>query len=220
MWIWGDHGAGDLGNGTYGVSSAPLQVPGLAGITAVAAGYQLTLALRKDGTAWALGYGAAGQLGNGSKENSTKPVMVSGLSGVKAIAAGYMHALALKADGTVWSWGYSHEGQLGDTMVQAEESVRPVQSGSLTGVVAIGASGSHSAAVTGQGIVWAWGQNNDGSLGADAELLPRSDVPMQVGQSIPAACNALFFLGSGSVSIFHRKVWQATCLECALFTKR
>jgi hypothetical protein len=192
VWIWGDHGAGDLGNGTYGVSSAPLQVPGLAGIRAVAAGYQLTLALRRDGTVWALGWGAAGQLGNGSEESSTKPVMVGGLSGVKAIAAGYMHALALKADGTVWSWGYSHEGQLGDTMVQAEESVRPVQSGSLTGVVAIGASGSHSAAVTGQGIVWAWGQNDDGSLGADAELLPRSEVPMRVGQSIPAACNALF----------------------------
>jgi hypothetical protein len=139
-----------------------------------------------------VGYGAAGQLGNGSKESSTKPVMVSGLSGAKAIAAGYMHALALKADGTVWSWGYNHEGQLGNTRVQAEESARPVRSGTLSGVVAIAAAASHSVAVTSQGIVWAWGQNDGGSLGADAELLPRSDVPMRLGQSVPAECSALF----------------------------
>jgi hypothetical protein len=149
--------------------------------------------LKKDGTVWALGYGAAGGLGNGSKENySTKPVMVSGLSGATAVAAGYMHALALKADGTVWSWGYNHESQLGNTHVQAEESAVPVRSGVLSGVVAIAAAGSHSAAVTGQGTVWAWGQNDGGSLGADAELLPRSDLPMRLGQSIPAECNALF----------------------------
>jgi alpha-tubulin suppressor-like RCC1 family protein len=109
----------------------------------VAAGYQLTLALRKDGT--------AGQLGNGSTENSTKPVIVSGLYGVKE-----------------------------------------VRTGTLSGVVAIAASVSHSLAVTGQQIVWGWGQNDSGSLGADAELLPRSDVPMRLGQSLPAECNALF----------------------------
>jgi len=193
VWIWGDHGAGDLGNGNYGVSSVPLLAPGLADITAVAAGYQLTLALKKDGTVWALGYGAAGGLGNGSKENySAKPVMVSGLAGVTAVAAGYMHALALKTDGTVWSWGYNHESQLGNMQVQTEESAVPVRSGALSGVVAIAASGSHSAAVTGQGIVWAWGENEGGSLGADPELLPRSDVPMRPGQFVPEACTALF----------------------------
>ena len=201
VWIWGDHGAGDLGNGTYGVSSAPMQVPGLAGITAVAAGYQLTLALRNDGTVWTLGYGAAGQLGNGSKESSTKPVMVSGLSGIKAVAAGYMHALALKADGTLWSWGYNHEGQLGNFQLQAEESARPVRSGTLSGVVAIAASASHSVAVDSHGIVWAWGQNDGGSLGADAELLERSDVPMRVGQSVPAECNPLFSCQTASGNV-------------------
>lgn len=193
VWIWGDHGAGDLGNGNYGVSSVPLKAPGLEGITAVAAGYQLTLALRKDGTVWALGYGAAGGLGNGSKENySTKPVMVSGLSGATAVAAGYMHALALKADGTVWSWGYNHEGQLGNPRVLAEESATPVRSGALSGVVAIGAAASHSAAVTGEGVVWAWGQNDGGSLGADEELMARSDVPMRPGQFVPEECTPLF----------------------------
>ena len=89
----------------------------------------------------------------------------------------------------------------GDTIIKVNWAIsvcrpkklpRPVRSGTLSGVVAIGASGSHSAAVTGQGAVWAWGQNDGGSLGADPELLPRSDVPMRPGQFVPAECNALF----------------------------
>jgi alpha-tubulin suppressor-like RCC1 family protein len=192
VWIWGDHGAGDLGNGNYGVSSAPLPVKGLSEIVAVAAGYQFTVALKKDGTVWCVGYGAAGQLGNGAEESSTKPVMVSGLNGVKAVAAGYMHALALKDDGTVWSWGYNHEHQLGNPRLNAEQSSKPLRSGTLVGVVAIAAAASHSAGIDSLGVAWAWGQNDGGSLGADPELLPRSDVPMRVGADVPGECGALF----------------------------
>jgi len=197
VWVWGDHGAGDLGNGTYGLSSVPLQLRGLSDATAVAAGQELTVALKKDGTVWAVGYGAAGQLGNGSTENSTRPVMVSGLAGVKALAAGVMHVLALKNDGTVWSWGYNHDGQLGNPRVGAEQSAKPVRAGTLSGVVAIAAASNHSAAVTAQGIVWAWGQNEDGALGADDETLAHSDVPMRVGQAVPAECQPLFSCQTG-----------------------
>jgi alpha-tubulin suppressor-like RCC1 family protein len=189
VWVWGDHGAEVVGSG---VSSVPMQVAGFADVTAVAAGYQLTVALKKDGTVWAVGYGVAGGLGNGSTESSTKPVMVTGLTGVKAVAAGYMHALALRGDGTVWSWGYNHEHQLGNLRVAAEQSAKPVRSGTLTGVVAIAAAASHSAAIGGDSIAWAWGQNDDGSLGVDSETLARSDVPMRVGQDVPGECSELF----------------------------
>jgi alpha-tubulin suppressor-like RCC1 family protein len=198
VWIWGDHGAGDLGNGNYGLAAAPMQLRGLSDITAIAAGYQLTVALKKDGTVWSVGYGAAGQLGNGLKDNAAKPVMVSGLTGVQAVAAGYMHALALKDDGTVWSWGDNHEHQLGNPRVNAEESAKPVRSGTLPGVVAIGAAASHSAAITSQGVAWAWGQNDGGSIGADSESLQRSDVPMRVGTAVPGECYPLFACGTES----------------------
>jgi len=97
--VWGYHGAGDLGNGNFGLAGLPLPVPGLAGIVAVAAGQDFTLALQRDATVWALGYGAAGQMGNGALENANRPVQVVGLAQVKALAAGSMHALALKLDG-------------------------------------------------------------------------------------------------------------------------
>jgi hypothetical protein len=182
--IWGDTGAGDLSS--------------LSNVVAIAAGYQLTVALKKDGTVWCVGYGAAGQMGNGVEQSSTKPVMVVGLTSVKAVAAGYMHALALKDDGTVWSWGYNHEHQLGNPRLNAEQSSRPLRSGALSGVLAIGAAASHSAAITSQGVAWVWGQNDGGSLGADPELLRRSDVPMRVGAAVPGECHALFSCGTAN----------------------
>jgi hypothetical protein len=173
-------------------------VGGLSAVTAIAAGYQLTVALKKDGTVWTVGYGVAGGLGNGSTKDSTEPVMVSGLTGVKAVAAGYMHALALKGDGTVWSWGYNHDRQLGNLRMAAEQSAKPVSSGNLSGVVAIAAAASHSGAITRDGVAWAWGENDNGSLGVDWEILKRSDVPMRVGQEVPGECNPLFVCGTAS----------------------
>ncbi|MDD5035264.1 MAG: hypothetical protein PHE55_10960 [Methylococcaceae bacterium] len=196
VWVWGDHGAGDLGNGNYNYALVPIPLRGLSEVTAVAAGHELTVALKKEGTVWTTGYGAAGQLGNGSTENSAKPVMVNGLAGVKALAAGDKHVLALEKDGTVWSWGNNHESQLGNTRIMADHSAKPVRSGTLSGAVAIAAASHHSVAVTGDGTLWAWGQNDGGVLGADPEGLDRSDLPMKIGQEIPGPCSPLFVCGT------------------------
>lgn len=190
VWVWGDHGAE--------VSSSPGQLPGLSDVVAVAGAYQLTVALKKDGTVWSVGYGAAGQRGNGAAETSGNPVMVIGLSDVKAIAARYMDVMALKNDGTVWNWGDNHYRQLGNTAFQQEEEDKPVRAATLTGIAAIAAGGSHSVAVNRDGTVWAWGQNDRGALGADPEALNQSDVPMHPGQDIPPPCRELFACLTGS----------------------
>jgi alpha-tubulin suppressor-like RCC1 family protein len=184
VWVWGDHGAEG--------SSSSGQLAGLSDVTAVAGAYQLTVALKKDGTVWSVGYGAAGQRGNGAVETSSQPVMVTGLSGVKAIAARYMTVMALKSDGTVWNWGSNHYRQLGNPAFRQEDVNKPVRAGTLTGIVAIAAAGSHSVAVSGDGTVWTWGQNDRGALGADPEDLSQSDTPMQPGQQIPPPCRELF----------------------------
>ena len=184
VWVWGDHGAE--------VSSSPGQLPGLLGVAAVAGAYQLTVALKKDGTVWSVGYGAAGQRGNGAAETSSQPVMVTGLSGVKVIAARDMVVMALKSDGTVWNWGDNHFRQLGNPIFSREDVNRPVRAGTLTGIVAIAAAGSHSVAVSKDGTVWAWGENDRGALGAAPDDLRQSDTPMHPGQEIPPPCTDLF----------------------------
>jgi alpha-tubulin suppressor-like RCC1 family protein len=92
----------------------------LGGITAIAGGVELSLALNGDGFVWAWGQNGNGQLGNGTNTLSTLPVQVKDsagtgfLSGVAAIAAGSEHSLAMKGGGSVWAWGYNGSGQFGN----------------------------------------------------------------------------------------------------------
>lgn len=189
VWVWDDHGIGDIGMG---------KIPGLADVAAIAAGYRVTIALKKDGTVWAVGYGEAGQLGDGTKRSVNRPVMVVGLGSVKAIAARYMTIMALKTDGTVWGWGSNHFRQLGDPAFSDEDALKPVRAANLRTAVAIAAGGDHGVAVTADGAVWNWGQNENGALGADPDVLRQSDVPMKPGTPIPPECRALFACGTAS----------------------
>ena len=166
-WAWGYNGSGQLGNGTStSYSAMPLQVSGLGGVTAIAAGASHSLAVKSDGTAWGWGFNFYGQLGNGTSGNGTNsatPVQVTGLSGATAIAGGYAHSLAVKFDGTAWGWGLNSSGQLGNGTNTSSST--PLQVSGVTGVTAIAAGYAHSLAAKSDGTAWGWGLNNNGQLG-------------------------------------------------------
>jgi len=164
VWAWGSHAFGKLGIGvTFIPSYIPVQVSGLTGVIAVAAGKDNSLAVKSDGTVWAWGDNSVGQLGDTTTTNRSAPVQVSGLTGVIAVAGGGTHSLAVKSDGTVWAWGYNNYGQLGDTTTTNRNT--PVQVSGLTGVIAVAGGESHSLAVKSDGTVWTWGYNYYGQLG-------------------------------------------------------
>ena len=172
----------------------PLEVLGLSGVVAVAAGYSHSLALTWDGTLWAWGLNESGQLGNkksGPGEKSLTPIRVEGLSGVVAIAAGTNHSLALTRDGTLWAWGYNFYGQLGsgkpgDSSIPVPvKEVEDLSGKDLSGVVAIAAGASHSLAVTWDGTLWAWGRNDFGQLGNST--LTQSSTAAPVKEDVRAA---------------------------------
>lgn len=181
VWAWGSGGNGELGNGNSGISansSEAVQVKGLSGVVGVAAGDSLSLAVTKDGKAWAWGWNREGQLGNGTigdANSSSLPVQVTGLSGVVGVAAGYYHGLAFKSDGTAWAWGLGGYGQLGNG-TNAGSTV-PVQVTGLSDVVAMAGGVYHSLAVKSDGTVWDWGANFTNQLG-DGTGANRS-VPVQ-----------------------------------------
>ena len=146
----------------------------LSDVSAIAAGWRYTVALKSDGTvvAWgnagmtvpvglsrvtaiAAGSGHTGALQSDGNvvawgdNKSGQAAVPSNLHGVVAIAAGGSHTVALKSDGTVASWGFNNDGQI------------RVPFG-LRGVTAVAAGGYHTVALKSDGTVVAWGNNKDG----------------------------------------------------------
>ncbi|RKH46669.1 kelch-like protein [Corallococcus sp. AB050B] len=187
VWACGDNDFGQLGDGTTVQRVSPVQVSGLAGITAVSARWMHSAALRQDGTVWGWGNNVQGQLGDGTAITRFTPVQVQGLTDSTAIATGLYHSLALRADGTVWAWGNNGMGQLGDGT--NTQRLLPVQVKGLTQVTAITAGLHFSLALRSDGSVWAWGYNSNGQLGdgtTTARRLP-IEVPNLTGITTLAA---------------------------------
>ncbi|WP_223631978.1 hypothetical protein [Corallococcus sp. EGB] len=178
VWAWGFNVWGQLGNGsTAWVQPLPVQVPGLSGIGAIAAGADFSLALHDDGSVWAWGSNLVGQLGDGTTVGQrNSPIQVPGLSNVVSLDAGESHVLAVRGDGTLWAWGSNGSGELGTGSPLS--SPLPVQVTGLSGVVRMSAGSGYSMAVRSDGTVWTWGSNSEGELGTGT--LVSSAVPVQV----------------------------------------
>lgn len=167
---WGLNNKGQLGNGGIVNSALPVTVSGATGISAISNGRTHALALRTDGTVWAVGENG-GRLGTGASTPTyvTTPVAVTGLAGItiSAIAAGGFHSIALDNTGTVWTWGGNTYGQLGNgtPIGNTTQGMTPTAVPGLGNVIAIAAGNTHSVAVKSDGTVWTWGLNTQGQLG-------------------------------------------------------
>ncbi len=128
------------GDNAYGECDVPA---GLTNATAVAAGWDFSLALRNDGTvlAW----------GDNSHDETNVP---AGLSNVTAIAAGQYHGLALLANGAVTNWGYYASNDYYFYSVTNSAYVSPPPS---SNVVAIVAGEEYDTALLSNGTAVVWG---------------------------------------------------------------
>ncbi|HYE81342.1 MAG TPA: FecR domain-containing protein [Clostridia bacterium] len=196
VWTWGDNYNGQLGDGNYGYNKNKMhsvKVLGLENITAISAGSDYVLALRKDGTVWAWGSNFRGKLGDGTTDNRYTPVPVVSPDGtgyltrVTAVSAGDGHSIAVRSDGTVWTWGDNYYGTLGmgkdgsgNNITDSLPHPVPQQAAGLSDITAISAGQSHSLALKDDGTVWAWGYNyNYGQLGSGTTVYTNS-MPSQV----------------------------------------
>lgn len=161
---WGENGLGQLGNNSTTDSGSPVDVLGLANVTALAAGADHACALSTAGGVKCWGSNAAGQVGDGSTVNRLTPIDVAGLtSGVIAIAAGGSSSCALLSSGTLRCWGSNSSGQLGDG--STTDRLTPVAVLNLSGITAISVGRSHACARSGAGAALCWGENGRGQLG-------------------------------------------------------
>src|SRR5882724_2120448 len=178
VWAWGINSAGQLGIGSTTSQSYAVQVKlssgtALSGVSDIVCGSAFAAALKSDGTIWTWGSNTNGQLGNGTTTQANNPVQAkinstTFIGGSYALAAGATHTLVLKTDGSVWSCGLNSSGQLSinSTTQQLYFVQGSASSGVfLSGIVDIGAGGSHSLVTQSDGTVLGCGLNASGQAG-------------------------------------------------------
>jgi hypothetical protein len=202
-YCWGDDSVGELGTASRADPTRPAQVPGIEGVTALAAGggenagtptayYGHTCAL-VGGSAWCWGADESGQLGDGAFQVARPaPAPVPGLgTGVTALAAGDRHTCAV-ASGAVLCWGAGAAGQLGDG---GSGNAAAPRLAIASGASAVAAGASHSCAVTGppgaEGLS-CWGDNGSGqvALGVSTPAVQPTALALDLGSLHPTGVAA------------------------------
>jgi len=221
VWAWGNNGFGELGNGTFTDSRVPVKVKDptgqgfLTGIVAIAAGFEHSLALDKNGKVYGWGSNDAGQLGTDpetmDRYKLPREIIFSpGVGFIRAIAAGQQFSLALGHcpgdDGCVFSWGINDFGQLGrgdsskhvgpDVVTRGPDAI-------LWNIRSIAAGWNHALALDRDGNVWAWGKNEFGQLGVSGPN--PSLIAIQSGPGDVSAVSA--GLGYSLAIDNHYNVW-------------
>jgi alpha-tubulin suppressor-like RCC1 family protein len=201
VWAWGGNAVGQLGNGTVNSKLVPFKVIGEAvGVVAIAAHADDSMALRSDGTIRSWGDNSDGQLGTGNTSLEVSPASPLGLGGsIVGISLGVGDAVVVKADGTVWDWGINGAGQLGDgTRVTSLTPVRVRGLGYGSGVTHVVAGQNQILALSSNGAVRAWGDNEVGELGDTTTI--ESDEPVRTDGLATIANPALRVLAAPKIS--------------------
>ncbi len=175
---WGYGALGRLGHADEADRLEPTHIDAAAlggeFITAASAGHCHTLLLSECGAAFACGYGGSGRLGLGAASlreqrvpQALEPVALDILRAtpLRAVAAGTHHTLLLSRTGEVLSCGEGGLGQLGHGDDADEWAPRRVATLVGTRCCAIAAGRQHSLALSEGGVVWSWGDGDEGRLG-------------------------------------------------------
>lgn len=162
MWGWGTRTDGALGDGgNSGTVSTPKQIGSATNWADVVCGYDLTMALKTDGTLWFTGYNGDGTAGLGHKTNQS--AFIQSASGVAKISVKMESALGIISDGTLWAIGNSADYQAG--LGTTSDYVWASNTSSATNWQSVSVGHNHVVATRTNGTVWVWGNNSDGQLG-------------------------------------------------------
>jgi alpha-tubulin suppressor-like RCC1 family protein len=212
----GRNNTGQLGNGTFDDSSAPVRVSGLTNVVSVKTGMEHTCALLADGTMQCWGTNYTGQLGLGGATGehggvpfSWSPAPVQGITNAIAAVPGGFHTCAILADRTVQCWGRNLDGQLGNGNDTTDTSL-PGPVSNLGSVAALAGGGYHNCALMPDSTVRCWGRNDDGQLGTGDNT--RATTPVVVSGLRAAAVStggyhSCALLLDGTVQCWGRNEW-------------
>ena len=163
---WGNNEQGQLGIGNTETQYVPVFVTGMGtNAAAVITGQRFTCAFALTGGVYCWGENWAGQLGDGTQDNRLIPTAMSDASiDLWSLSAGDSHACGVLESGGVACWGSNSHGQLGNGLSAVR--TEPVNVDGLSaGFNTVVSGGSHSCALSPNGGVLCWGDNQYGQLG-------------------------------------------------------
>lgn len=132
LWAWGENSFGACGLGNTIARSSPVQVGSLTNWKKVVVGSNQgpTIALKTDGTLWAVGgRNLYGEFGQNNTISGSSPVQIGSDTDWEDVDASAVAVMAIKTNGTLWGIGING-GRFGNNVTTNVSS--PVQIGSAT----------------------------------------------------------------------------------------
>mmetsp|Transcript_12526 Transcript_12526/g.16732 ORF Transcript_12526/g.16732 Transcript_12526/m.16732 type:complete len:313 (-) Transcript_12526:763-1701(-) len=178
---YGSNKNGELGHGNKKDILVPTQltVPescplSETGISSIKLGNNFSAIIDKNGDLYTFGFdgstfsGGMGYLGHGDGKSYTSPKLVESLveDGCHAsqVAVGESHMTVLTTEGEVLTSGAGSYGRLGNLETTDQLYLEPVDMLVAEDIVHISCGSSFTLALTKDGIVYGWGQNNKGQV--------------------------------------------------------
>jgi len=143
----------------------------------VANGKNHTLAIDNQGYLWSWGNNSSGQLGHGDRTSRITPARISNKTWTY-IAAGRDHSLAIDSNGRLYAFGSNAYGQIGDGT--NNNRLSPVLIDQIdTQWIYVSAGHDFSIAISDDGELYCWGNNEYSQLGTGDTVL--RNVPTKIG---------------------------------------
>ena len=198
LWSWGKGGM--IGDGQTKSRLSPVHIAPTVRFADITAHVDRCYAIDTDNNLWVWG----NVLKYDKTTEKTDEVMVSTprlmLDGIKKVAAGADHVLALMTDDRLIVWGKNSNGQLG---LGHKQDSPPVYLDDKR-YVDISACYNTSAAIDGEGKVWAWGENRFGQAGCGkSDALKEPSAVMNV----PACVKVEITSSSGYAIDTENRLW-------------
>lgn len=207
VFTWGSNEKGELGDGTRIDRYVPIDITSQFDlnddeiIISISLGSRHSSALSSKGRIFTWGENLFGQVGDGTIDDRDTPIDITSQfdlndgETIVSVSLGHNHSSVLTSDGRVFTWGYNYSGQLGDGATSKKTTPVDITDAFELNlnetIVYVSMNVHRSSAITSQGRVFTWGNNEFGQLGDGT----------RINRHVPIDITSQFTLNEGEIIV-------------------